>query len=202
MPITKSAVELFISSKITQITVCNAKNMREQEPESAHWLSNFGLSVIFNNFPPEPMRPYVINFIRRIYTSYIEYDLGRMALLELVKDGHGRWSPYYVALTHFEICISQLYMAMDSIRKISNHNFFKTGDGSFEECLNIIYNKGKHEMAINDVPIWLTNDGVECSSAKLRYDELEDYMTTMAGVVKGLHNHDVAIKALNDQGGT
>ena len=196
MPFTKSAVELFISRKIAAITACNAGDVKSKEPESAHWLSNFGLAVIFNDFPPDAMRPFVINFIRRVYVAFIEYDLGRDALLELVKDGNGRWSPYYVALTHFELAISQLYVALDSIRKLSGHDFFKTGDGSFEECLNQIYNAGKHELATNEVPLWLTNDGLESNHAKLTFEVIEDFMSKMAGVVKGMCNQEIAIKAV------
>jgi hypothetical protein len=30
-------------------------------PEAEHWLSNFGFAVIFHDFPPAEMRPFVIN---------------------------------------------------------------------------------------------------------------------------------------------
>lgn len=196
MPTTRSAVELFISARAAAVTVCNASDVLAKEPESAHWLSNFGLAAIYNDFPPEPMRPFAINFIRRIYLAFIEYDLGRKALLSLVKNGNGRWTPYFVALTHFELTISQLYVALDSIRKLSGHNFFKAGDGSFEECLNRIYNAAKHELAGNEVPVWLTNDGMECKDAKLTFEEIEHFMSTMAGVVKGMYNQEIASKAM------
>jgi len=165
-------------------------------PESEHWLSNFGLAVIFNDFPPAPIRPFVINFIRRIHAAFLEYDLARQEVLELVKDGNGRWSPYFAALTHFEVTISQLYLALDSIRKHANHDFFKTGDGSFEEKLNLIYNSSKHQLADAELPVWFADDGLSCSQATVAFVELEDFMIKMAGVVKGLCNREIALQVL------
>lgn len=93
MPFTKSAVELFISAKAAAVTTCGVSDMKAMVPQSAQWLSNFGLAVIFNDFPPAAMRPFVINFIRRVYAAFLEYDLARQEVLNLVKDGNGRWSP-------------------------------------------------------------------------------------------------------------
>jgi hypothetical protein len=196
MPLTKSAVELFISSKVTAVTECGASDIRAKHVESAHWLTTFGMAVIFSDFPPDAMRPFALNFVRRMHAAFLQYGLGREALLDLLKDGDGRWSPYYSALSHFEIAISQLYLALDSIRKLTSHEFFRTGDGSFEECLNLLYNSAKHELASSDVPIWLTNDGVECARAKLSFVEIEDFMSTMAAVAAGLSDRQIAMNAV------
>ena len=166
-------------------------------PESAHWLSNIGLAIIFNDFPPEEMRPFVINFIRRIYGSFIAYQSARQDVIELVKDGNGRWSPYFSALNHFESTIAQLYLALDAIRKFSNHNFFANGDGSFEELLNRIYNTSKHTLPNAEIPVWFTNDSIACNSAELKFEEIEHFMELMANVVTGLYNRDIATKSLH-----
>jgi hypothetical protein len=196
MPFTKSAVELLISARAAAVTACGASDMKAMVPESEHWLSNFGLAVIFNDFPPVEMRPLVINFVRRIYCAFHEYDLARQEVLKLVNDGHGRWSPYFAALNSFEVTIAQLYLALDSIRKHANHNFFKTGDGSFEEHLNLIYNTSKHQLAGSELPVWFANEGIACTQAALTFAEIEDFMRKMAGVVKGLCNRDIAMEAL------
>jgi hypothetical protein len=196
VPFTKAAVELFISKKAAEVTRCGASDVQLQVPEYEHWLAIAGLSMIFNDFPPEEIRPFAINFIRRIDAAYAEYGLARQQVLELVKDGNGRWSPYFRALHHFEVTISQLYMAMDSVRKKANHNFFNSGDGSFEEKLNRIYNASKHQIAQVELPVWFSDTGVCTSKATLLFEEIEDYMLKMAGVVKGLHNREVAIQAL------
>ncbi len=196
MPFTKSAVEQFISVRAAAVDVCGASDMCAKVPESAHWLSNFGLAVIFNDFPPAEIRPLVINFVRRIYCAFIEYDLARQEVLKLVKDGHGRWSPYFAALNHFEVTLAQLYLALDSTRKHARHDFFTTGDGRFEECLNIIYNASKHQLAGPELPVWFTNDGMACCKATLTFDEIEDFMLKMAGAVKGLCNREIALQTL------
>jgi hypothetical protein len=165
-------------------------------PESEHWLSNFGLAIIFHDFPPTAMRPFVINFIRRVHAAFLEYDLARQEVLKLVKDGNGRWSPYFAALTHFEVAVSQLYLALESVRKRSNHNFFTTGGGSFEENLNFIYNASKHELAGTELPVWFTDDGLACSQARVSFIDIEAFMRNMAGVVKGLCNREIALQAL------
>lgn len=195
MPFTKSAVELFISTRAAAVTRCGASEVTAMVPESAHWLSNFGLEVIFHDFPPADMRPFVINFIRRIHAAFLEYDLARQEVLKLIKDGYGRWSPYFAALTHFEVVVSQLYLALDSVRKLSSNDFFTTGDGSFEEKLNLIYNAGKHQIAQTELPTWFTDEGLACARAKVTFAEIEDFMLRMAGVVKGLCNQEIALKA-------
>jgi len=196
MPFTKSAVELFISARTAAVTQCGASDLRTMMPETEHWLSEFGLAVIFHDFPPTALRPFVINFIRRIYAAFLEYDLARQEVLKLLKDSDGRWSPYFAALTHFEVAVSQLYLALDSVRKLRNHNFFTTGDGSLEENLNLIYNASKHELAGTELPVWFTDDGLACSQAKVSFTDVENFMRNMADVVKALCNREIALKAL------
>jgi hypothetical protein len=192
MPHTKSAVELFISARAAAVSACGIADMKAKVPESVHWLSNFGLAVIYNDFPPVEMRPFAINFIRRIHCAFVEYGHARLQVLELVKDGYVRWSPYFTALNHLEVAVAQLYLALDSVRKIANHNFFTTGDGSFEELLNIIYNASKHQIAESELPVWFTNEGIACAKAALTFEEVEDFMSSMGDVVKGLYNREIA----------
>ena len=195
MSFTKSAVEQFISARAAAVEVCGASDMNAMVPESEHWLSNFGLAVIFNDFPPTALRPIAINFIRRVYCAFIQYELARQEGLKLVKDGHGRWSPYFAALNNFEVALAQLYLALDSVRKHSKHEFFTKGDGSFEGCLNQIYNASKHQLADSELPVWFTNDGLACAQATLTFAEIEDWMLKMAEVIQGLCNREIALQA-------
>lgn len=198
MPFTKSAVELFISERVAAITACGASEMKALVPDSAHWLSHVGLAIIFNDFPPAAMRPFVINFIRRVYAAFLEYDLARQEVLKLIKDGSGLWSPYFAALTNFEVTVAQLYLAIDSIRKNSvGCKLFTKGDGSIEQRLNLIYNKGKHQLAEAELPVWFTNEGLASTGgASVTFVEFEDFMQTMADVVKGMCNREIALEAL------
>lgn len=179
---------MFISAQVVAVSKCGATDLKPIVPEAAHWLSNFGVSAIFHDFPPVEMRPFAINFIRRVQTAFIEYDLARKEVLELVKNGNRLWSPYFTALTHFEVVVTQLYLALDSVGKRAKHKFFKTGDGIFEERLNLLYNSSKHHLAEIKLPIWFTDDGLNCSKANISFTEVEDFMVKMAGVIKGLCN--------------
>lgn len=179
MPFAKAAVEAFISTRAAAVSKCGASDMTGAEPDSPYWLSNVGLSIIFNDFPPASARPFVINFIRRISAAFLEYDLARKDVVKLIKDGHGRWSPYFTALTHFEAAVAQLYLALDSVRKLRTHDFFRKGDGSFEESLNLIYNASKHELASGELPVWFTDSGMRTANASVTFDEIEDFMLKM-----------------------
>lgn len=202
MPFTKAAVGQFISKRAAEVSSCGLSNMKERFPECAHWLSNIGLSVIFHDFPPEEMRPFAINFIRRISAAFDQYDLARGEVLALVMDGHGRWSPYFKALSHLEVTIGQLYMAMDSARKMAGRDFFKRGDGSVEDKLNRLYNVSKHQIAADELPMWFSNLGVHSSDSLITYKETEDYMLKMAGIVEGLLYREVAQNLPKDAPGT
>lgn len=198
MPFTKAAVGELISKRAAEVSLCGLSSMKERSPESEHWLSTIGLSVIFHDFPPEEIRPFAINFIRRISAAFDQYDLAREEVLALIKDGHGRWSPYFKALSHLEVTIGQLYVALDSIRKRAGHDFFKSGDGSVEDKLNKLYNASKHQIAANDLPMWFSNLGVHSSDTLVTFKEIEGYMLEMASIVKGLLNREVAMNALKD----
>lgn len=134
--------------------------------------------------------------------AFDEYNLARQEVQALVKDGHGRWSPYFRALSHLEITIGQLYVAMDSVRKITEQDLFQSGDGSFEDRLNKLYNASKHQVANEGLPVWFSNVGVYSSVASITFEEIEGYMLKMAGVVKGLCSRETALTNLKDEPGT
>jgi hypothetical protein len=142
------------------------------------------------------MRPFAITFVRRISAAFIEYRLAREQVLDLVKNANGRWSPYFAALSHFEVTIAQLYLALDSVRKLSRQDFFKTGDGSIEESLNLIYNASKHQIALKELPVWFTNDSLCCSDASLAFADIETFMLQLAEVAQALSSREAAAKAL------
>jgi hypothetical protein len=93
--------------------------------------------------------------------------------------------------------MSEIYIALDSARHRASHDFFTTGNGSFEERLNLIYNASKHALAGAELPVWFTDDGLTSSAAKLAFSEVEDFMVKMATTVKGLCSREVALKALH-----
>jgi hypothetical protein len=67
MPFTKSIVERFISSRAVAVSIYGASEMNAMVPESEHWLSDFGLAVIFNGFSQAALTfAEIENYMRKI----------------------------------------------------------------------------------------------------------------------------------------
>ena len=173
MPFTKETAEAFISDRIAKATECNACDLRAELPASHDSVSGFGLMVMFVNQPAPEMRPFALQFVRRSEMAVSEYCLGREALLDLLTGSRGRWSPYFRALYHFEAAASQLYQAFDFSRKVIKTEIFSKGDGSRLARLNHINNTIKHQIAIDEQPVWITNSVIEKAEAALPFSEME-----------------------------
>jgi hypothetical protein len=182
MPLSKYAIDTFISSKINDLTECRLADLSVEFPNSKNWVSRFGLTVIFVKPVPEAARPFVIQFIRRAEMATAEY--GRMRLeIQYLLSGP-RWSPYYRALHHGEVAIAMLYQAYDLSRKKLKQELFDPKDGSPLQRLNDIYNTSKHQPAEAQDPVWLSNDGFRTAEAKLLYSEFEDLARSLARIVE------------------
>jgi len=185
MPFTKAAVELFISEKVTAITVCGAQPIAAELFNSQDWITAYGLSVIFNNHPPHLLRPFTIQFLRRVSMAIAEHEHMRVELVDLVA-GNPRWSPYYRALHHGEQCCALTYQAYDYIRKLVSTRLFEGGDDSTLDRLNLLYNSSKHSRAIERDPVWLTNEGLSCDRGVLAFRELEKLLRKFSAVAEHL----------------
>ena len=115
-----------------------------------------------------------------------EYCLGREALLDLLSGNRGRWSPYFRALYHFESTVSQLYQAFDFSRKVMKTTLFENGDGSPLARLNRINNAIKHQVAVDEQPVWISNRGIETAEAVVLFSELEDLIRSCARIATKL----------------
>ena len=186
MSLTKYAVETFISKKIIEVTECNAIDICAEFPSAKEWLSGFGLMIIFVNQPREEIRPFALQFLRRIETAFSEYSLAREDLQHLVSGDRGRWSPYYRALYHFEAALGQLYQAYDYSRKMLDSKLFESNDGSPLDRLNKIHNTSKHQLAVEEQPVWVTNDGIESNDIKITFGEVEDLLRSCGRIAMKL----------------
>ncbi|MGB8599070.1 MAG: hypothetical protein WCE88_06205 [Burkholderiales bacterium] len=135
MPPSPYAIEQFISDKISKVTECTSADLQIEFPDFKAWISGYALVVIYNDSPPESERPYILQFLRRAEAAFSEYSMARDELLNLLNSNSANWSPYFRALYHFEIVVSQLYQIYDIGRKRHSMKFFKSGDGSFLDRL-------------------------------------------------------------------
>ncbi len=191
MPLTKFAIDKFISNKIYNVTECNVKNIRNEFRLSEKWVTGFAQMCIFGNsagnVPSDYIRPFLFFLIRRIETAFSEYSLARDKLIEFTSK-KTNWSAYFQALYHFELAISQLYQIYDHIRKMENKSnpdfkFFQSKDGSELDRLNRIYNISKHALAETDQPVWITNTGINAINSK----DQEEIEITFCEIEELLH---------------
>lgn len=173
MPFTKHATDLFISRRISQVTECGARDLSHEFPSSHCWISNVGLSGILCNHPPDHLRPFAIQLLRRIEMAFEDYSLARQALQDHVRGSRGRWSPYFRALSRFEAAIGHIYIAYDLYRKKAGKNFFASGDQSALDRLNRIYNELRHNPTDDDQMVWITNVGIQSKHHEVSFVELE-----------------------------
>jgi hypothetical protein len=150
-------------------------------PTTKNWLGAFILNRVFiTQLAPKP-RAYAFNFLRRAQGALSSYRLARLELIEYLHTPRNVLSPYFNALLHFEVCISQSYQALELLATASRRNVFDKKDGSKEERLHGLYIRSKHMDKMIDggqIPteataaLWITNQGLECSSAALSFEEL------------------------------
>jgi hypothetical protein len=191
VPLTKYAIETFISSKVTALTECRIANVSAEFPHSANWVSGFGLMVIFVNQPAEAMRPYTLQFVRRTEMAIAEYARMRAEVQDLIS-GNPRWSPYYRALHHGEVAAAMLYQAYDLSRKKLKTQLFESNDGTPLQRLNLVYTTSKHQLADAHDPVWLSNEGFHTQHVTLLFGEFEELIRSCARVAERLTNTDGA----------
>lgn len=187
MPFTKSAIETFISSKITHLTECRVGDLAGEFPNSGTWVSGLGLVIIFNNQPPDAMRPFVLQFVRRVEMTIAEYTRMRVELQGLLS-GSPQWSPYYRSLHHGEMAIALLYQAYELSYKKLGMKLFESEDGSPLDRLNKLYATSKHQVARAEDPIWLSNDGFHSLRGTLSFAEFEELARSCGRIAVQLAN--------------
>jgi hypothetical protein len=197
VPFTKYAIENFISAKITKITECRLADLYAEFPNAKTWVSSFGLMVIFVNQPREEMRAFALQFIRRVEMALSEYASAREELQDLIS-GNPRWSPYYRALHHVEAAAALLYQAYDFSHKALDQRLFEPSDGSPLQRLSLIYGASKHHVANAEDPLWLSNEGIETTVARLDFTEFEDLARTCARIADQLTTTNVKSDVTTD----
>lgn len=175
----------FGAPKLSELNVCRA-------PDLPEWPNHLGAAILNSVFVvtyKREIRRYLLNFIRRMETAVGEYRLGRRELLNYVEQLPVRNNHFLAALralSHFEQSAAALYQAAILLTRIKPGQLFNKGDGSSVECLNKIYNRSKHfeeggtfAGAAPATPIWLTNEGLECSDAALTFVELHEMVVEL-----------------------
>ncbi len=177
MGLTKYALDCFISERIANVTECNLSDLSKEYPGYEKWVTGFGMMVIFNNQPPEKFRPMALQFVRRAEMAFVEYASARKEIGNYIEKP-SEWSLYFRALHHIETSLSMTYQALDYSRKATGKKFFEKHNDTPAYKLNLIYNTSKHQLAGEDQPLWITNEGLKTKETSLTYVDLEGILKT------------------------
>jgi len=190
------SLDTFIAYRLSELTACSAPAIESD----ANWLNTFILSCAFRFQLPPKTRAYIFNFIRRVEGATSAYRMAVESIEKYLITPQNVFSPYFQALSHIEICISQCYQALELLSRASGEPIFAPGEGSREESLHIVYIDSKHmdrmihgDKLPGEAPsgVWLTNDGVASARGSLSFVDLNALLTNIHSLAEKLAALDV-----------
>jgi hypothetical protein len=106
---------------------------------------------------------------------------------------------------HWEVVLSSAYQAWRLITL--GQRTFEPDDGSIYQRLNLLYNRSKHvESAIMSDPpqlpedgtlaVWLKNDGLHCSDGYLTFEEVAEFLESLARVADAVQDPPTMVERL------
>jgi len=135
-------LDSYIAPGISTFTEANIPDLSGRFPQAKYWLSRYFQNNVWGGSFPEPMRQYVLGFLRRahlVHTAYL--DARRLTLQYL--EGNDIHNPsvakYYDAIARWEQFAIEASIAMDIWRWMNDEKGdFKKNDGvkKFYEWIN------------------------------------------------------------------
>ena len=174
----------YVARGLSKLTVCGVKELAIDK----NFVNTFILNSVFRERIPKDIRAYIFNFLRRTEGALAAYREARSSLIEYLETPRNVISPYFRALLHFEVCISQCYQGHELLATATKLKIFEKGQGALEERLHTLYIDSKHMAQMIDggyipgdapAPIWITNFGLETKRAMISYDELREFLLSM-----------------------
>lgn len=188
--------------KLSLLSSCGAPDVPELPSYQGSLVLNHAFG--FGNYK-EPVKVLLLSFLRRLQSATQGYRNGRENLESFVSAlPQHKLRSFNTALAHFEDCIFNANIAIACLNGLGKHlrssdptvpPVFTVGDGSDYDRLRLLGNRIKHfdEDVINAestgksiplAPVWITNHGLEASTASLSFVELADILTAQAGDAK------------------
>ena len=195
MPLSRYALDTFVSQELSQLTECRALPVVSEFPDCSSWLSSFVLNWIFRIPLPKEKAALAFALIRRAEGAVADYEEAREHLEKLVT-GNRNISLYFRCLRRFESTAGMLSQSRNFVGKALGIRLFKDGDGSTYERLNRIYNNSRHSNP-EKLPagqlhaVWIKNDGLHTDGANLTFDELHDLLRKFGGIADKLAKGEV-----------
>lgn len=180
-------MDKYVAPGYSGFTAAKIPDMSAISKEQGHWVANF----ILGGSPlrvtlDDDTRSTFYNFLRRTEAAFLEYEEARQLTMTHLADPKPR--QYIKAIGYWERFLSdadRAWALLDRGEKI----LFVKDDGSILQRLNLLYNRSKHiESAIKSsqlppngtLPVWLTNEGLEATDAKLTFEEMADILSDLA----------------------
>ncbi|MEC0234868.1 hypothetical protein P4H71_11070 [Paenibacillus kribbensis] len=173
----------FISADLSSLTENNTISFDKE----IQWVNAFILNATLRYRYEEKQRIYLMNILRRIESTFYQYNTASVLLDDFLNHEKVSISKYLSAVVCIETSISHLYQAYMLGSKMAgeDNKLFERNDGSSIERLNKLYNVAKHYDSsisngsleeLNTIPIWITNQGVKSNKVFLDFDELHAMM--------------------------
>jgi hypothetical protein len=195
MPLSNYSLNKFVAPKLSELRTVGAPDLRSCTKEYGNWVNNFILNTILKVRLPKRKRQLVMYFLRKVEGAFYEYHEGRNFLEGYLQNQGQAISLYFHSLRCFEVSALLAYHAYETIRTMIQEDMFTPNDGSPLQRLNRIQNISKHANGgisrgeVPDdlsLPIWLTNEFIECHNTKLSFSEFAEILVDLAKLAEVL----------------
>ncbi|GGG06548.1 hypothetical protein GCM10010912_58960 [Paenibacillus albidus] len=133
-------LDKYISADLSSLTENNTLPYNKE----IQWVNAFVLNATLRFRYEEKQRIYLMNFLRRIESTFHQYNYGSLELDDFLNHDKASVSKYLSAVVCIETSVSHLYQAYMIGSKMIGENLFVRNDGSSIERLNKLYNIVKH----------------------------------------------------------
>lgn len=183
----------FISADLSSLT----ENNTIPYSNEVQWVNAFFLNATLRYQYEEKQRIYLMNLLRRIESTFRQYNTGSYLLDDFLSHDKVSISTYLSAVVCIETSVSHLYQAYMLGNKMvdEDNKLFIKNDGSSIDRLNKLYNVSKHYDSticsgiieeLNSIPIWITNQGIKSNKVFLDFNELHAMMGEMEFIANEL----------------
>lgn len=209
-PLTNHVKDTYIAPELSVFTAADVPDMGSHSSQSAHWLDNHILNILFRGAWTPPLSTYVFNFLRRGTYAFRAQEAARQATLASLAARNQSPSTYADALFHWEVFLGQSWHAFKLLEKAFDLILFEKESGSALERLNALYNQMKHVASRIEcgqipigatVPVWLTNQGLKSVDSILSFAETGEILVVIASWADALEDPRTARGKVEQSGG-
>jgi hypothetical protein len=185
VPFSNEVRDNLIAPHMSDFTEAKIPEKPTSTPDQEQWVANYYVRTIFLsngvNLTHEG-RAHIYGFLRCAVAAFDVYGRARALTLKYLQDT-GHELVYISAISYWERFVADAWQAVRFLAQ--GKNPFVQGDDSIIERVNTLHNDVKHFYdRINSgkvplaapLPIWLTNDGLESTRAKVSFAEMAELL--------------------------